>query len=261
MAILDSRIAVMASVVGIHQDENGAHRGTVFSYTGYNYTISSIDVMLAYRLNQAGGAGTATNIQCGVRDYFRAGVILGSSAEGDNLISATPVSTGELTTYEYYDSPAGAGSWITFVFDSSYEFTSALPYIFVLSLDVPTVIIGSPPYNTLPAWGTIQGTSDFRNKEDAPAVWEVYNNRSAIFRVNGTIIVPVPPGTPDDLTPFPPSCCSVVENDSFWQPGVWSGDDYTDPYWGSGYVATGGGRWGRNLVVAGHGLVYYEDYT
>jgi len=81
------------------------------------------------------------------------------------------------------------------------------------------------------------------------------------YKVNGTIIVPVPPGTPDDLTPFPPSCCSNTENDYYWQPGVWNGDVYTDPSWGSGYVATGGGRWGRNLVVAGHGLVYYEDYT
>jgi len=66
---------------------------------------------------------------------------------------------------------------------------------------------------------------------------------------------------PDPLEPFPPSCCSVVENDSFWQPGVWSGDVYTDPYWGSGYVATGGGRWGRQLVVAGDNSVYYEELT
>jgi len=70
--------------------------------------------------------------------------------------------------------------------------------------------------------------------------------------------ITAPVGYVPPLTPFPPSCCSVVENDSFWQPGVWSGDDYTDPYWGSGYVATGGGRWGRQLVVAGDNSVYYE---
>ena len=70
---------------------------------------------------------------------------------------------------------------------------------------------------------------------------------------------------------FPPSRPVYYDPDDYWIPGKWDGDTYTPPEWkdtpydwGGGstplrYFATGGGRWGIQLVAVGHGLVYYEE--
>ena len=98
--------------------------------------------------------------------------------------------------------------------------------------------------------------------------WRVYSYNQWLDYANGDLYIAsdewsftIDPSYVPPITPFPPDCCSNTENDYFWQPGVWSGDVYTDPYWGSGYVATGGGRWGRQLVVAGDNSVWYEALT
>jgi len=151
---------------------------------------------------------------------------------------------------------------------SSYTFTKSDTYIFtikakltnhvgafeLLRIDVlPSDVLASPAE-------MIQSFDDGLTWE-TELLWSGFIGPADIcFWLNGDIVPEPVPETdpPSDIIPFPPSCCSVVENDYFWQPGVWSGDDYTDPYWGSEYVATGGGRWGRQLVVAGDNSVYYE---
>lgn len=79
-------------------------------------------------------------------------------------------------------------------------------------------------------------------------------------RIRITVLSDFPPGRPVGYNP-----------DDFWIPGKWDGDIYTPPEWkdtpyewGGGstplrYFATGGGRWGIQLVAVGHGLVYYEE--
>jgi len=67
---------------------------------------------------------------------------------------------------------------------------------------------------------------------------------------------------PDDLITFPPTRPDAYDPDLSWLPGDWTDDVYTSPKWGtsSDYVATGGGRWGQNLVVAGNKKIYYEAF-
>ena len=82
-----------------------------------------------------------------------------------------------------------------------------------------------------------------------------------ITKAKGTATVPRDPGRPDDLTIFPPSRPDDYNPDDIWQPGDWTDPDtYVPGDWGSGYVATGGGRWGQNLVVAGNQKIYYEPH-
>jgi hypothetical protein len=71
----------------------------------------------------------------------------------------------------------------------------------------------------------------------------------------------VPDTAPSGLTPFPSARPDDYNPDFFWQPDNWTGDTYVPSDWGPGYVATGGGRWGQQLVVVGKDLVYYEALT
>jgi len=68
---------------------------------------------------------------------------------------------------------------------------------------------------------------------------------------------------PPDLPTFPPDRPDDYDPDLIWTPPTSPipGNPNTWEEPGLPYQTTGGGRWGRNLVVAGHGLVYYEDYT
>jgi hypothetical protein len=68
---------------------------------------------------------------------------------------------------------------------------------------------------------------------------------------------PEPPG---DLDPFPPDRPSGYDPDPRWQPGEWNGG-FTPPRWDTPYVATGGGRWGRQLIGIGRDQIYYEELT
>jgi len=68
---------------------------------------------------------------------------------------------------------------------------------------------------------------------------------------------------PDDIPTFPPPRPDDYDPDLIWTPPTspipGNPNTWQDP--GLPYQTTGGGRWGRNLVVAGNGKVYYEDYT
>ena len=78
--------------------------------------------------------------------------------------------------------------------------------------------------------------------------------------------MPRNPARPDaDLPDFPADRPDDYAPDDFWIPGEWDGDTYTPPEWAGPtpgrYFATGGGRWGQQLVAVGHGLIYYEELT
>jgi len=189
---------------------------------------------------------------------YNLGSLLGTSQINGDSVSYTgaypPVYTGSLYEFDFGGYiPLGIGEQICFVLYSSHVGISG-------GLNTWTAVKWST--NTQAGAATPHIRMQYTYTGTPTGAWLYPLSSWAFgFQIVGSLVIPVPPGTPDDLTPFPPSCCSDTENDYFWQPGVWSGDDYTDPYWGSGYVATGGGRWGRNLVVAGNGKVYYEDYT
>jgi hypothetical protein len=54
------------------------------------------------------------------------------------------------------------------------------------------------------------------------------------------------------------------DDDLYWVPGKWTDDVYTPGHWDEAplsIVAAGGGRWNQNLVVAGHNLIYYEEFS
>ena len=75
---------------------------------------------------------------------------------------------------------------------------------------------------------------------------------------------PEPPSVPPpDIPTFPPPRPDDYDPDLIWTPPTspipGNPNTWQDP--GLPYQTTGGGRWGRNLVVAGNGKVYYEDYT
>lgn len=84
---------------------------------------------------------------------------------------------------------------------------------------------------------------------------EIYNITitNGIERPPDPIIPPVPDDRPEDYN-----------FDFFWVPGSWDGDEYTPPHFDEEptvIVAAGGGRWSKNLVAAGNGKIYYEDYS
>jgi hypothetical protein len=77
------------------------------------------------------------------------------------------------------------------------------------------------------------------------------------FQVYGVDIgVVLPPGP---AVGFPTSRPSGYNPNFHWQPGVWAGGVYTGSFWDTSYVATGGGRWGQQLVVAGNKQIWYEE--
>ena len=62
-----------------------------------------------------------------------------------------------------------------------------------------------------------------------------------------------PSAPPDDLATFPIARPADYDPNLYWQPVTWE--------WGEVPVATGGGRWGQQLVAMGNGKVYYEALT
>ena len=72
------------------------------------------------------------------------------------------------------------------------------------------------------------------------------------------------PGQLPSLATFPSERPDAYDPDFFWQPGEWTDPTtYVPGDWGTSteYVATGGGRWGQNLVVAGNNKIYYEPHA
>jgi hypothetical protein len=101
--------------------------------------------------------------------------------------------------------------------------------------------------------------------EDNGVTWQTWALYSLNFEVLG--VETRNPARPDtDLPAYPPDRPDDYAPDSFWIPDEWDGDTYTPPEWSSDpipgrYFATGGGRWGQQLVVAGNNLVYYSELT
>lgn len=99
-----------------------------------------------------------------------------------------------------------------------------------------------------------------------PTDWFPNSTAGLLFQLYGTLVVPRDPDRPDaDLPSFPPARPDIYTPDDFWIPGDWDGDTYTPPEWAGPtpgrYFATGGGRWGQQLVAVGHGKVYYEELS
>ena len=64
------------------------------------------------------------------------------------------------------------------------------------------------------------------------------------------------------LPSFPSGRPIAYDPDLIWVPGEWTDPStYVSPEWGepSRYFATGGGKWGQQLVVVGNGKVYYTE--
>ena len=99
-----------------------------------------------------------------------------------------------------------------------------------------------PYYNTIVYW-----------RVDAYSEWGYATGDVWSFAIAAIDYVP-------PIPPFPSSRPDDYNPDLPWLPGEWNGT-YTPPEWGepTDYVATGGGRWGRQLVVVGKSLVYYES--
>jgi hypothetical protein len=70
------------------------------------------------------------------------------------------------------------------------------------------------------------------------------------FTIAAPPVDPPPASGVDDLQTFPSTRPDAYDEDAQWQPGTW--------VWGTDYVATGGGRWQRQLVAMGKGQIYYE---
>ena len=243
---------------------NRGGMGILVDCTSYPYTISAVRIAFAHRNERNGGGhGVVNTISC----YIATDCVLGSQplptsvCDANNTILSTEVDS---FSYGVYD---GTYSVHTFEFTACPILTGQNWLIVTQTgtgLDEEATFAAVWSGSGFPGstYETSTGVTQlyiintvFPQQNN----WQSFSAVKPYVEVDGTFIgAPPEPETPDDLTPFPPSCCSVVENDYFWQPGVWSGDDYTDPYWGSEYVATGGGRWGRQLVVAGDNSVYYE---
>ena len=219
---------------------------------GFQAEIESLVIRL-YK-SQSTPYDTTKDFTCSVHEaVYSGGWILGAALDTQTVSNAliSPWPGNDITfTFSNITIPPST----TYAFMYSYANSDAAPN------DV--VIVATSNYDSVYWFTTYYGLQAYNYLyTDAIGTWSLDTGKNTWLSIYGTVSVSIPPGTPDDITPFPPDCCSSTENDLFWQPGVWSGDVYTDPYWGSGYVATGGGRWGRQLVVAGDNSVWYEALT
>lgn len=80
------------------------------------------------------------------------------------------------------------------------------------------------------------------------------------IHITGGILPPTDPVEPT----IPDTRPVDYDDDLYWVPGEWVDDVYTPGHWDEAplsIVAAGGGRWNKNLVVAGHNLIYYEEFS
>jgi len=108
----------------------------------------------------------------------------------------------------------------------------------------------SPPWSSTPYYVRY---AKWNGSWQYPVTTWAYN-----FRVYGMLLSP---GQPYPIIDFPNERPADYDPDKIWTPD--EDDAYADPTWQdpgySNYQAAGGGRWGQQLVVAGKGLIYYED--
>jgi len=110
--------------------------------------------------------------------------------------------------------------------------------------------------------GRTKAQTDYWGYDTIYTGWTDYPNNDVIFRNFGTTVVIFGPNNPSPLQIFPLTRPGAYDPDLIWVPGEWTDPNtYVSPEWGgpSRYFATGGGKWGQQLVAVGNGKVYYTE--
>jgi hypothetical protein len=149
--------------------------------------------------------------------------------------------TTEIITQEYITLPQGASYWKEYLWK---RYTITIPV---------NIVTG----NYKLVWA---------QNDPSNSIWE--DNLAGVITESETFDIHITGGIlppPDPVTPTIPDTRPVdYDNDLYWVPGVWVDDVYIPPHWAETpitIVAAGGGRYNQNLVVAGHNLVYYEEFS
>lgn len=235
--------------------------GIIIMTTVGTTLLSSLDLWLAY---QSGGSQVSGNYFVKVFDTV--------------TVEGIPIPIGDVLTQSFKSwGPAGeinSASFVRYSFGVDITLDSGKWYAIMLSVDnydatppdYGRIFMASRKAGTGSFTGSAFNTGNFITFQLGPAPGWLLGPMSGMikFFLYGTWFpVPEPPdpSIPDDLTPFPPDRPDAYDPDLIWQPGEWTDPDtYVPGDWGSGYVATGGGRWGQNLVVAGNQKIYYEPH-
>lgn len=219
-----------------------------------SYQITSVRIPIRRKSSDTGHGDMTVSI-------YEAGL-------NDNPVFS-PLVTGIIANADIPVTGSGSGlAWIEVEFGTLITASKGTTKVIVASFPDATAEYSSA--NQLTWWGAISSDYELgftQLSDDGGVNWNdrtagAFEFRDRGFEVWGQdIVVPVP--TPDDLISFPPSeRPDDYDPDLFWQPGEWTDPNtYVSPSWGTGYVATGGGRWGQNLVVAGNNKVYYEPFA
>lgn len=225
--------------------------------------ISSIQLRMIYRVARDGSTDNHGTLTLTIRPGSE--LFNGSSNQGSILATAETVSTTILPTFPYLGSDFSSAELITFQFAN--DLLSANTQYYAV-LDTTEAISGDPDEQDYSMWVT--DVTPFANLGTTGNIliwtgssWGRINTRKFNMIVNGQTMDPAldPAPPPDDLISFPPSRPDAYDPDLIWQPGEWTGPTtYVPGDWGAGYVATGGGRWGQNLVVCGNKKIYYEPH-
>lgn len=231
--------------------------GIYFQFHTASYVISSIKIKLG-NLGSPGGVITAGLY-----------ALAGGYAPSGPLITYGQRNVAEITGWPYdggfFPLPPTAGEFIEFTFDTPTLITSIAEggHGWIINF-TSTGSITYPNYTgrLMGAVGGIYTAVGLagHNYEYAPGSWVSLNSLgSPLFELYGDPYVPPSPTPPA----FPPTRPGGYAPDDFWIPGEWNGGTYTPPEWGQPtdgrYFATGGGRWGIQLVAVGNGKIYYEE--
>ncbi|MHC4625066.1 MAG: hypothetical protein ACYS4W_14325 [Planctomycetota bacterium] len=231
--------------------------------TENSWTLSSVKLLLAnyYQAVVPGTGAPSGTVTIGIYN------VAGQTPTGDPLGtgSISQVGLAEVTTWADMINGVG-GSYYTIDITPEVTLVADTAYFMVVNATdgdyLGTTIIyqslfgfGDLGYTAIPGrlWYTNSGT------------WTIgspHGGARMIYQLDGTEITGEEPGEGvTDLIAFPPSRPDGYDPDLIWTPGEWTDPStYVDPGWGTTYVATGGGRWGQNLVAAGNNLIYYEAF-
>lgn len=233
-------------------------------YSELKYLVDSVTVALAHRNNQAAHHGTPTVISC----YIADNITLGTTSFPPALVTAeNTIPSTDVSAYQYgvYD---GTFSLHTFTFHEQLPLSSQNWVILSQSTGDPTF----QSFTVLAGWklshGTFVGEKDgslsgiTRYRASGVLGWQTGGFATQYQYLDAAgVFIGGPPEPPDDLITFPPSRPDDYNPDLYWPPGEWTDPDtYVPGDWRSDYVATGGGRWGQNLVVCGNKKIYYEPH-
>ena len=181
---------------------------------------------------------------------------------GGGISKLTNFGSTEQTAYDW--------KWVEFIFSSTMELTAGTMYALVFyyqpnSGTFPIQWARATPDTNYPRGQIWHYAWDHDGDPYVPYPGDWYDGTGEgdmYFEEWGEGDEP-PSDPPDDIQTFPPPRPDDYDPDVIWTPPTspipGNPNTWQDP--GLPYQTTGGGRWGRNLVVAGHGLIYYEDYT